>query len=105
MQQFWCRKGKLSVRGDIPTWYKETPLYLYTNLGDPAEGTHSLRENLPIAEEHFREFLQWADVKLPCNLYSVTERIPGLTSYDLPSCVYRAPRLGRWAGFSTHEVH
>ncbi|HDY66045.1 MAG TPA: hypothetical protein ENH84_07440 [Phycisphaerae bacterium] len=106
VKQFWCRKGKLSVRKDIPKWYKEAPLYLYAQLGDSAAGTHSLEKNLPIAEKHFLEFLKWADgVKLPCNFYQVTERIPGLTSYDLPICVYRAPRLGRWAGFSTHETH
>jgi len=105
VKQFWCRKGKLSVRKDIPKWYKEAPLYLYAQLGDSAAGTHSLRKNLPIAEKHFLEFLEWAGVKLPCNFYQITERIPGLTSYDLPICVYRAPRLGRWAGFSTHEVH
>ncbi|HDY66048.1 MAG TPA: hypothetical protein ENH84_07455, partial [Phycisphaerae bacterium] len=106
VKQFWCRKGKLSVRKDIPKWYKEAPLYLYAQLGDSATGTHSLEKNLPIAEKHLLEFLEWAgDVKLPCNFYQVTERIPGLTSYDLPICVYRAPRLGRWAGFSTHETH
>jgi len=105
VNQFWCRKGKLSVRRDIPTWYKEAPLFFYAQLGDSARGTHSLEKNLVIAEKHFREFLKWAGLRLPCNFYQLTKRVPGLTSYDKPVSVYRAPRPGRWAGFSTHETH
>jgi len=105
VKQFWCRKGKLSVRKDIPGWYKEAPLFFYTTLGDSAEGTHSLDKNLAIAEEHFREFLRWAGLRLPANWYQLTKRVPGLTAYDMPISLYRAPRPGRWAGFSSHETH
>ena len=103
IEQFWCSKGKLSTRGDIPAWYKETPLYFYTVLGDSAEGTHSLDENLLIAEQHFREFLEWAGVPLPANFYEVWDAPAGLTAYDMPLSVYRRPRPGRWAGFSTEN--
>jgi hypothetical protein len=104
-KQFWCSKGKLAQRQDIPAWYKHTPLFFYAQLGDSAEGTHNLDENLVIAEQHFHEFLQWAEIPLPANFYQLTRRIPGLSAYDLPLSVYRAPRPGRWAGFSSHEVH
>ncbi len=105
VKQSWCRKGKLSVRQDIPKWFKEAPLFFYAQLGDSAEGTHSLDKNLVIAEEHFREFLKWAGVRLPADWYQLTERVPGLTDLDIPLSVYRAPRQGRWAGFSSHTTH
>ncbi len=104
IEQFWCSKGKLSTRGDIPAWYKETPLYFYTFLGDSAEGTHSRHENLLIAEQHFTEFLEWAGVPLPANFYEVMESPPGLTAYDMPLSVYRRPRPGRWAGFGADNA-
>ncbi len=100
LQQFWCRKGPLLTREDIPKWYKEAPLYFYSDIGDSAEGTHSLDENLRIAADHFREWLKWAGMRLPANWYEWTEEPPGLTGYDIPTSVYRRPRPGRWAGFS-----
>ena len=105
VQQPWCRKGKLFQRQDIPDWYKHTPLFLVAQLGDSAQGTHSLDANLDIAEKHCMEFLSWAGVRLPVNYYQLTKRVPGLSAYDLPISIYRSPRPGRWAGFSSHETH
>jgi len=106
LKQSWAGKGTLSQRSDIPKWYKEAPLFFSTNLGDSAQGTHSLKDNIPITVEHFREFLKkWPGVKFPMNWYQVVERVQGLSSYDLPISVYRTPRLGRWREFCTHEVH
>ena len=104
IQQPWCRKGKLSTRRDIPTWYKESPLFAYTVLGDSAEGTHSREDNLLIAEKHFMELLQWAGVPLPANYYSLSQWPDGLSAYDIPLSIYRRPRPGRWAGFSTENT-
>ena len=105
IQQPWCRKGKLFQRQDIPDWYKHTPLYFYTDLGDSAEGTHSQHENMRIAADHFSEFLEWADMQLPANWYEWTEEPEGLTGNDIPMSLYRRPRPGRWAGFSSSNSH
>ena len=105
IQQFWCSKGKLSTRQDIATWYKHTPMFLYTALGDSAQGTHSLEENLIIAEQHFMEFLEWAGVPLPANYYEVSQAPPGRTAVDIPLSLYRRPRPGRWAGFSEPNAY
>ena len=104
VEQPWCRKGPLAARADIPDWYKHAPLYLYTVLGDSAQGTHSAEENIPIAEKHFMEFLQWAGVPLPANFYELSQMPPGLTAFDIPVSIYRRPRPGRWEGFSTENT-
>ena len=103
VQQFWCRKGKLATRRDIPDWYKHAPLFAYSVMGDSAEGTHSREENLLIAEEHFMQLLEWAGVPLPANYYSLSQWPDGLTAYDVPLSLYRRPRPGRWANFSTEN--
>jgi len=105
VKQFWCRKGNLSVRRDIPKWYKEAPLYFYSDLGDSAQGAHSLDKNLRIAADHFREWLKWAGMPLPANWYEWSQEPAGLTGYDKPTSVYRRPRPGRWAGFSSSNSY
>ena len=104
VKQFWCRKGTLAAREDIPAWYKESPLIFYTDLGDSAQGTHSLDENQRIAADHFREFLKWTGLRLPANWYEYQTGPVGVTAYDIPTSVYRRPRLGRWAGFSVMNL-
>ncbi len=109
LKQTWCAKGPLSTRKDVPKWYKEAPLYFYTHLTDTALGTYSLDENLPIAAAHFREFLKWAGVPLPLQMYGWTEYHPELTTFNCPFDVHRMPgkelRPRRWAGMPTNCAH
>ena len=105
IKQPWCRKGPLSTRQDIPKWYKEAPLYFYTELSDSAEGTHSSDENMRIAADHFREFLKWTGMRLPANWYSWKDYQPGLTTYDVPFNLYRVHTQGRWAGLPVGNAH
>jgi len=100
--QSWCRKGPLSVRRDIPKWYKEAPLFFYTMTCDSATGTHSTEENLRIAAEHFAEWLDWTSLRLPMNLYAWHNYEPGLTVSNMPfhhRRLVNAP--GRWSGLPT----
>ena len=100
LKQSWCRKGPLTTRHDIPKWYKEAPLFFYAHLADSATGTHSLEENLPIAADHFREWLKWAGVKLPVNWYAWEQYTPGLSAaYETPFSASRWPEKDkRWGG-------
>ena len=101
LKQSWCQKGPLSTRSDIPKWYKESPLIFYTNLSDSATGTHSFKDNLPIAADNFREWLKWAGLKLPANWYGGKDYRPDLTGYDVPflgSRTQTAFTKGRWSG-------
>jgi len=108
IQQSWCSKGPLSMRDDIPKWYKEAPLYFYTTFNDSAQGTHSMDENLAIAADHFREWLKWAGLKLPANFYAWEEPVHGLSVRDLPFHVARSnlkSSSGRWAGMTGHNYY
>jgi hypothetical protein len=105
LKQAWCRKGPLITRRDIPTWYKEAPLYFYTYLTDSTEGTHSLPENLQIAAAHMREFLKWTGMRFPANFYGWNEIRPGLTSYDVPFSRWRVRGSGRWAGMRSENAY
>ena len=106
LKQTWCRKGPLSQRSDIPTWYKETPLFFYTSLADSAEGTHDIHQNLQIAADHFREWLRWAGVRMPLNFYTWHEYDPTLTVSNMPFHYRRMNNVkeSRWRGLpSTYE--
>ena len=105
VEQSWCRKGPLLTRKDSPRWYKEVPFMFYTQIGDSAQGTHSLPENTRIAAEHFREFLAWADMPLPINWYSWSKIIRGKTSYEVPFSSHRMHDQGRWADLPNHTHH
>ena len=105
LRQTWSRKGPLQTREEVPTWYKESPLYFYTTLEDSAEGEHSWRENLPVAAAHFHEILQWAGIRLPLNIYGWKDYTPGLTSYDVPFNPYRTQNQGRWQGLPCNNAH
>ena len=103
IKQTWCRKGPLAVRDDVPTWYKETPLVFYTQMADSAQGTHSQDENLAVAAAHFREWLEWAGVRLPIHWYAWHRFDPGLTTQNVPFGARRQiNRPGtRWTGLPT----
>ncbi len=105
VKQSWCRKGPLRTREDVPKWYKEAPLFFYTHLSDSAEGTHSQDDNLPIAADHFREFLKWTGMRLPVNWYGWKEYTPGLTTQNVPFAHARFRNQGRWAGLRSHATH
>jgi hypothetical protein len=105
IKQSWCRKGPLSSRKDVPTWYREAPLQLYTHLTDSVEGTHSLEDNMPIAAAHFHEFLKWTGMPLSANFYAWREYHPDLTSYNVPFNRYRMRDRGRWAGMPCENAH
>jgi len=105
VQQSWCRKGPLRTRTDSPTWYKEAPFVFYSQLADSAEGTHSVSENIHIAADHFREFLDWADMKLPANWYSWSKHVRGMSSLEIPVSSHRAYNQGRWVDLHSHMHH
>ncbi len=102
LKQSWCRKGPLLTRSDVPKWYKEAPLMFYTMTCDSADGTYSVDENLRLAADQFSEWLKWAGVKLPLNLYAWHDYDPGLTISNVP---FNSRRMhnhpGRWTGFPT----
>ncbi|MCF7837419.1 MAG: LamG domain-containing protein [Candidatus Marinimicrobia bacterium] len=101
VQQSWCRKGPLSERADVPVWFKETPLFLYTIMNDSATGTYSMDENLQIAADQFREWLRWTGVPLPLKFYTWHDYDPGKTASNVPFHHRRditAPGQ-RWSGF------
>ncbi len=105
VEQSWCRKGKLSVRPDIPKWYKEAPLFFYSMTADSAEGTHSAEENLRIGADHFREFLKWAGMRLPASWWSWEQYSPGLSNLHVPFNDRRMRSRGRWAGLYNHNCY
>jgi hypothetical protein len=105
LKQTWCRKGPLLSRTEVPKWYKQSPLIFSSVTVDSAEGTFSQDKNLHIIADHFREWLKWADMKLPLNLYTWHEYRPDMTVSNMP---FNSRRLqnheGRWTGFaSTYE--
>ncbi len=104
IKQSWCGKGPLASRKDIPTWYKEAPLFFYSMTNDSATGTHSHEENLQLAAEHFKEWLKWAGLRLPMNLYSWHVYDPALTVSSMPFQLRRPTNAPRWAGLhATYE--
>ncbi len=108
LKQSWCSKGPLSVRQDIPKWYKEAPFIFYTTLNDSAAGTHSMDENLRIGADHFREWLKWAGMKLPANFYAWEQPAHGLSVRDLPFHKARSQLMnssGRWSGMTGHNYY
>ena len=108
IKQFWCEKGPLSRRDDIPKWYKEAPLYFYTTFNDSAQGTHSMDENLQIAADHFREWLDWAGMRLPVNWYAWEQPVHGLSVRDIPGHIARSglkKSAGRWSGMTGHNYY
>jgi len=104
-RQSWCRKGPLRTREDVPRWYKESPFEFYTTIADSAEGTHSMPENMVIARDHFREFLQWAGIPLAATWYGWKEYVPGMTSYDVPFGSHRLYNQGRWRNLPAMNIH
>jgi len=105
IRQTWCSRGPLAVRKDIPRWRKETPLVFYTQMADSAQGTHSQEENLRIAAGHFKEWLNWAGVRLPIHWYAWHKFDPGLTTQNVPFNSRRQINRpeSRWYGLpSTH---
>jgi hypothetical protein len=104
-RQSWCRKGPLRVRQDVPRWYKESPFVFYTTIGDSAKGTHDMQENMVIARDHFREFLQWAGMPLAAQWYGWKEYVPGMTSYDVPFGSHRRYNQGRWRNLPAMNIH
>jgi len=82
LKQSWCRRGPLAARRDIPKWYKEAPLFLVTSYW--ADNDH-------VAEcvEHMRQHLEWAGVRLPCNVYAWKKCVTQLTAYDVPHSYWR----------------
>ena len=105
LKQSWSRKGPLATRQDVPKWYKETPIFLYTFLTDSAQGTHSVEKNLPIAEAHYMEFLKWAGVPLPANIYGWKDYTPGYSSFNVPFSPWRMQNQGRWEGTPSENAH
>jgi hypothetical protein len=103
LKQTWCRKGPLATRQDVPKWYKEAPLFLWTHLDDSALGTHSRADNLPIAVENFREWLTWAGMRLPCNWYGWKQFRRDLSTYSVPFSLHRETFSGRWAELGNHS--
>ena len=98
IRQTWCRKGPLFTRKEVPEWYKEAPLFLYTNLADSATGTHSVTKNLPIAADNVREWLDFTGMRLPCDLRDWKEAHYDLSTYSVPFNIHRPYTQGRWAG-------
>ena len=108
LQQTWCAGGPLSTRTDIPAWYKKAPFIYYVSLNDSATGTHSLDENLAIASDHLREWLDWAGMKLPANFYAWEDPVHGLSTRDRPTHPARSwlrNKRGRWAGMTGHNFY
>ena len=66
---------------------------------------HSVPENIRIAADHFREFLQWADMKLPANWYSWSKHVRGLSTLEIPVGSHRAYNQGRWVNLHSHMHH
>jgi len=104
-KQYWCRKGPLLTREDVPRWYKESPFVFYTTIADSAEGTHSMPENMAIAADHFREYLKWAGIPLAAKWYGWKDYTPGMTSYDVPFGSHRLYNQGRWRGLPAMNIH
>ena len=104
LKQSWCRQGPLRTRQDVPQWYKQAPLYLYTTLADSAEGTHSKSKNMELAAGRVREWLDWSGMKLPVNLYGWERYVPGMTAFENPVNMRRMRTQGRWAGLAGHNM-
>ena len=103
VQQSWCRKGPLTTRTDVPDWYKKAPLFFFTMLQDSAEGTHSKEMNLRLAADRFIEFLEWADMKLPLQLYGWEQYVHDATEFERPTNLRRRKKQGRWAHMAGHN--
>ena len=103
VQQSWCRKGPLATRTEVPDWYKKAPLFFYTNIAATDEGTHSKEENLRLTADCFIKFLEWADMKLPFQLYAWEQLIPGTTAFERPTNLRRYKNQGRWANMAGHN--
>ena len=83
LKQTWCRKGPLATRTDIPKWYKEAPLYLVTSYwgGDG---------KIAACVEHMLQYLRWARLPLPCNVYGWKKPYFQLTAYEMPHSYWRS---------------
>ena len=96
VKQSWCRKGPLATRADIPTWYKEAPLFLVTVYwGNDAYIERSVK--------HMLQYLRWAKVRLPCNVYAWKKYQTRLTAYDVPHSYWRVRYRRRGACSNVHD--
>ena len=114
VKQPWCRKGPLLTRSDVPKWFNVSPLYFYTHLDDAYAGTHSEEQNLLIASEHFREFLDWSGMRLGAQIYAWRQYQPKRSTFEVPFFYGRHPQRGsvgpdnprwRWAGMQGLNTH
>jgi hypothetical protein len=101
--QSWCARGPLMTREDVPTWYKHTPVMLYTHTADSAAGTHSAAKNHAIGVEHVREMLDWLGTRVPVLWFSWEKYHEGLTNLHTPFNRRRMSTTGRWAGLYNHN--
>ncbi len=86
LRQPWCRKGPLHERDDIPTWFKESPLFLTGHAGSDEV---RLKEQADV----WLEYLRVAGMPCGGTWYGWKQYITELTAYDLPNSAWRVPEM------------
>lgn len=92
--------GPLATRKDVPRWFNVSPLYFYTHLDDAYAGTHSEQENLLVAADHLREFLDWSGMRLGAQIYAWREYHPQRSTFEVPFFYGRHPAKGAVGGYA-----
>ena len=87
LEQTWCRRGPLAQRRDVPTWYKEAPLFLTCK-------SHCQDSDVAAIRDSYLKYLHWAGVALPCQWYAWKQYSTELTAYDLPTSKWSVKILG-----------
>jgi hypothetical protein len=86
LDQPWCRSGPLRERDDIPTWFKESPLFL---TGYAASDEVRLQEQTDV----WLEYLDLAGMPCGGTWYGWKQYMTESTAYDLPDSEWRVPEM------------
>jgi len=84
LNQIWCSQGPLTVRKDIPRWFKETPIMFSAYMTD---GDASVTE----ARDRMLDFLKFIGTELPVCWYTWKQHLPEMTDYNKPTSPWRVP--------------
>ena len=95
-RQLWCSRGPLTVRDDIPRWYKETPVYLSTMSmkGD---------EQVIQSRDRMLAFLRFIGGELPVAWYTWKQHFPEMTDYNKNGSPWKVPTARPYPCGNIHD--
>ena len=95
-KQQWCAPGPLATRKDIPRWYKEAPLALYTSS---KEGEWRVDET----RDRMIAMLEFIGTDLPIDWYTWKKHVPDKTHYNREGSPWKVPDARPYPCSNIHD--